>query len=270
MADAGRPDNARPTAQRRRETIVIALVAAVLAVVGALIGAVLLGRGGLPSHATEQGADIVTLWKWLLGLAGAITGVVLAFLFVALYQAWRYRDEGEPEQVAGSIKLELVYTAIPLAIVGLVFGLSLATEDSIEADAEPDALHVEVTAFQWGWRFDYEDGPTVIGTAPDLPELVLPLDRSVEFELHSSDVIHSFFAPAFLTKLDLIPGRTNRMVVTTDREGVYPGHCAEFCGLDHPRMNFTVRVVPQDEFDTWAEGAMAPIGGGSRRGGNGG
>lgn len=268
MADAGRPVNPRPSA-RRRETILIALIAAAVAIAGAAIGTLLIGRGGLPRRATEEGADIVTLWKWLLGLAGAVAGVVIAFLLVALYQAWRDRGEtGEPEQVAGNVALELVYTAIPLAIVGLVFGLSLATEDSIEADAPPDALHVDVTGFQWGWRFEYEDGPTVIGAAPDLPELVLPVDRAVQLELHSSDVIHSFFAPAFLTKLDLIPGRINSLVATPDREGVFPGHCAEFCGLDHPRMNFTVRVVPQDEFDEWVKDAAGA--GGADRGGNGG
>ncbi|HEX7094467.1 MAG TPA: cytochrome c oxidase subunit II [Acidimicrobiales bacterium] len=267
MGPQGAPDQSR----RRRETLIIAVVAALLAVGGAAIGALVLGRAGLPRRATEQGAEIVTLWRWLLGIAGAIAGVVLAFLFSALALAWRDRREPEPEQVAGNVRLELLYTAIPLVIVGWVFVLSLAASDAVDDPVPDDALHVTVTGFQWGWRFDYGDGVTVIGAAPESPELVLPVDRSIAFELQSSDVIHSFFSPAFLTKLDVIPGRMNELVVTTAREGVFDGHCAEFCGLDHARMNFVVRVVSQDEFDAWlsearAEGARA----GGDDGGNGG
>jgi cytochrome c oxidase subunit 2 len=75
--------------------------------------------------------------------------------------------------------------------------------------------------------------------------------RDVRLALVANDVQHSFFVPAFLIKRDLIPGRTNQLVLRAEREGRFLGHCAEFCGFDHARMNFTVRVVPGEEFDRW-------------------
>jgi cytochrome c oxidase subunit II len=144
---------------------------------------------------------------------------------------------------------------VPLALVAVVFVIALQGSDRLEADAPPDALQVEVTGFQWGWRFDYQvdggEGPSIVGTEEDEPELVLPINRSAALSLESHDVIHSFYAPAFLTKLDVIPGRTNVLVVQPDRLGTFVGHCAEFCGLDHARMNFTVRIVTDDEFTRW-------------------
>jgi cytochrome c oxidase subunit 2 len=191
------------------------------------------------------------VWRVLLGMAGAVSGAVLAVLLVVLLDGARHRRGPEPEQVAGSLKLEILYTAAPLALVAAVFVLALDGTERLDADAPDDALRVEVVAFQWGWRFDYEDGPSVLGTEQSQPELVLPVDRSVAIELHSNDVIHSFFTPAFRTKLDVIPGRINTLVVEPDRLGTFVGHCAEFCGLDHARMNFTVRIVTQDEFAAW-------------------
>jgi len=87
---------------------------------------------------------------------------------------------------------------------------------------------------------------------------VLPTDRTIQFELISNDVVHSFWVPRFVTKRDLTPGITTRLEVSVDEPGEWTGVCSEFCGLDHWKMNFVVRAVPPDEFDAWvAETAEA-------------
>ena len=120
----------------------------------------------------------------------------------------------------------------------------------------PD-LAVEVVGFQWQWKFTYQsdDGEplaVVIGDdSSEEPELVLPVGETTRFDLVAADVNHAFWVPEFLTKKDLIPGLDNAIQVTPTRIGRYDGFCAEYCGLDHWRMRFQVRIVPADEFDDW-------------------
>jgi len=248
----GMPSDGRARRRWPRAVVVAVLVSA-LAMGGAVLGAVVLGRAGLPERATAEGEVVVRVWRVMLALAGAIAGIVIAFVLVALGEAWLGRHDPEPAQNGGDIRLEALYTAIPLLVVAAVFAMSLDASGDIDRQAPDDALHIDVTGFQWGWRFAYEDGPTVVGASPDVPELVLPVGRVVAFDLESADVIHSFFSPAFLTKLDVVPGRTNRLVVEPTRQGTFRGHCAEFCGLDHARMNFAVRIVAADEYEQWLD-----------------
>jgi cytochrome c oxidase subunit 2 len=119
--------------------------------------------------------------------------------------------------------------------------------------AEPD-LRVEVTGFQWGWRFRYlAEGVTIVGTSIQPPTMVLPVHATIQLVLVSPDVVHSFYVPAFLEKKDVIPGVENRLQVTTSRTGRFVGACAEFCGLDHSRMTFTVDVVPPQDFQSFIQ-----------------
>jgi cytochrome c oxidase subunit 2 len=99
----------------------------------------------------------------------------------------------------------------------------------------------------------------VNGTQDQRPVLVLPVGRTVRFELEAADVIHSFWVPEFLTKKDLIPGVDNAIDVDVVEAGEWVGRCAEYCGFDHWRMTFDVRAVPADEYDAWvAEARAAP------------
>jgi cytochrome c oxidase subunit 2 len=134
----------------------------------------------------------------------------------------------------------------------VLFGLTVGTQRRTTKIEEHPDLRVEVTGFQWGWRFHYPEGDvTVVGDSNDPPTLVLPVGRTVGFDLASVDVIHSFYVPAFLDKRDVVPGEENRVDVTTTRVGRFSGLCAEFCGLDHARMGFTVDVVPPPQFEAW-------------------
>ena len=110
-------------------------------------------------------------------------------------------------------------------------------------------VSVKVEGFQWQWRFTYEGKNVVITGEPGQPpELVLPVGEDIHFDLQSDDVIHSFYIPAFLFKRDVIPGVHNTFDLTIDQAGTYSGQCAEFCGLYHDQMLFSIRAVPPADF----------------------
>ncbi|MGH9276712.1 MAG: cytochrome c oxidase subunit II [Acidimicrobiales bacterium] len=213
-------------------------------------------RFGAPDPATTQGAPVLRLWKLLLFVAVALGVVVVGLILWSLVR-YRLRASGraggrEASTVSENVPLELFYTAVPLAIVMAIFGLALvAQRDVTRLVAEPD-LRIEVTGFQWGWRFRYlTEGITIVGTSNREPTLVLPVDATARLTLVSNDVVHSFFVPNFLEKRDLIPGVENRIDITPSRTGRFPGVCAEFCGLDHTHMTFVVEVVEPQQFENF-------------------
>jgi cytochrome c oxidase subunit 2 len=115
--------------------------------------------------------------------------------------------------------------------------------------ADPDHT-INVVGHQWSWSFNYVDGDVYeAGTPARRPTLYLPKDQTVLFELTSTDVVHSFWVPNFLFKMDVIPGRQNEFAITPTREGTFAGKCAELCGFDHSRMLFTVKVVSPQEYE---------------------
>ena len=123
-------------------------------------------------------------------------------------------------------------------------------------------VRIEVTGRQWWWDVRYW-GPGATATGVPLAnELRLPAGRPVELLLRSGDVIHSFWVPSLAGKVDMIPGRVNRLVLRAETPGVYRGQCAEYCGGQHAWMALYVVVVPEPEFRTWlarqAQPAAAP------------
>jgi cytochrome c oxidase subunit 2 len=98
-----------------------------------------------------------------------------------------------------------------------------------------------------------EETVYVAGTPAELPTLVLPVDESVTVELSSPDVIHSFWVPSFLFKMDVVPGRNNSFSFTPTKEGTFAGKCAELCGTYHSRMLFNVDVVSRDTYDSYVQ-----------------
>jgi cytochrome c oxidase subunit II len=215
----------------------------------------------IPAPLTDRAETVSDVWRTFLPLAAGVLGlVVVLVLYVAI--RFRRRDDRLPPQTRYRPAIEVAYTVVPLLVVIVLFAVTVRTISTVDATvADPD-LVVDVEGFQWQWRFTYPDsGVVVTGDDPEAvpvgelkpPELVLPAGATVRFNLSSRDVIHSFWVPGFLFKRDAIPGSPTSFDVTvTDEPGVHPGGaCAEFCGLYHARMLFTVRIVEPTEFDRW-------------------
>jgi cytochrome c oxidase subunit II len=220
-------------------------------------------RFGWPDGITEESQDMRELW----------TGSVIAALIVGfavwgliLYSVVRHRKRGDelPKQTAYNLPLEIVYTILPFLIIAALFFYTVVVQNRVQERSDNPDETVAVNAFKWNWQFVYPDteGPDgepvdTVGTSSEIPILVLPTDRTIRFELASADVIHSFWVPEFLFKLDVIPGnengRDNVFEVTVQEEGAYVGRCAELCGTYHAYMNFEVRAVSGDDYDAYLE-----------------
>jgi cytochrome c oxidase subunit 2 len=212
----------------------------------------------LTNPASLGGVAMRADWYVFIG-AGTAVGIFVYACIGWCLIAYRRRDGRRPAQFSGNTPLELLYVAIPLAIVLALFGVTYAIEMPLDrATATPN--RVAVTAFRWSWRFDYGHGLTSVGTPASPPTLYLPVGRATEIDLRSADVTHSFWVPAFLFKRDAIPGITNTFDLTPTRMGRFPARCAQFCGLDHALMTFTVEVVPEPAYRRYLDshGAVTP------------
>ena len=212
-----------------------------------------------PPAVTEQGKATEWLYQVVF-----IVAVVIFFFVEALivYAAIRYRrrkgDDTLPPQIHGNNVLEVIWTAVPVAVVAILFVISWQTLNTVDAVSADPKLRIEVTGFQWQWQFTYPDqGITIVGLPDKQPELVVPVNETVQVKLESRDVNHGFYVPAFLFKRDVIPGKTNVFDFTPTELGTFDGHCTQFCGLLHSKMLFSVRVVSQADFDAWVVQAKA-------------
>ena len=208
---------------------------------------------GLPDPVTTQGTHSRDLWRIFVVLAIVIGAIVYALVGYVLFWGHQRRgDDAEPSQRQYNVPVEVVYTALPIVIVGVLLGLSIRTENKVTATSDHPDLTVQVIGFQWQWQFRYQGSAVVVTGVPGKdPVLVLPVGRTVRLELQSPDVIHSFWVPNFIEKRDLIPRVDNAIDVNITQTGQWPGVCSEFCGLDHTSMRFSVQAVPPDQFDQW-------------------
>jgi cytochrome c oxidase subunit II len=183
----------------------------------------------------------------------AVGALVWGLLIYCLIRFRRRRgDDSIPRQTRYNIPFEILYTAAPVVTVAVLFGFSVGTEQKVTDTDDAADVTVDVVGFQWSWQFSYPDeGITITGEPGVPPELVLPVDQVVHLRLVTNDVNHSFWVPDFLSKRDLIPDVENEIQITPTRTGTYDGRCAEFCGLDHWRMNYSVRVVSAAEYEAW-------------------
>ena len=244
-----RPPAARPPAVRRSTVrpVAAAGAAGLLTAVGAI------GCGGTQSALDPAGpaaAEVLSLFWWMLGGGVLIWAAVAA---LALYAIVIERPKHEPSATRWWVIGGGVVAPTVILTVLLIYGLRLIPP--LVRDAPPGSLTVEVDGVRWWWRVRYQtpDGPVDTANA-----ICLPTDEPVQFLLRSEDVIHSFWIPALGGKMDMIPGRENRLALTADRAGIFRGACAEYCGASHALMNFDVQTMPRKEFDAWLAAQRAP------------
>ncbi|GAC1588807.1 MAG: hypothetical protein NVS3B28_14470 [Candidatus Velthaea sp.] len=192
---------------------------------------------------------------WLVfTIAGLVVFGLVSGLIVFALIRWRRRagdDRSLPPQFRANNALEITWTVIPLVMVGALFVHTYYAEANVQAMSPRPDVTIAVDAYRWGWTFAYAGGPTINGSAGTSPQLVLPAGETTKIALTSRDVAHSFWIPDFLFKKDAIPGQINTFDLKPDRLGTFIGRCAQFCGLDHALMSFSVRVVSPADYTRW-------------------
>lgn len=213
----------------------------------------LTGCDWLPAGATLQAQEMHQVWIVFLWASAFVVALIWGLIAWCIFR-WREtgRETGPPPQFKTNNPLEIAWTVVPLIIVIGLFIYTYVAERHVEALVAKPPLSVDVTAFRWSWRFHYPElGVDIVGTPEHPPQLVIPVGETVAFDVESTDVDHSFAVPAFLFKRDAIPGLANHFDWTPNRLGVFRGECAEFCGLNHALMTFTVAVVSGPRFHAW-------------------
>ncbi len=298
----------------RRAGLAVSMGITVLLVSGCSIDNPVL-RFGWPTGVTPQATRMRELWTWSVVAALAMGVLVwgLTFWTVAFHRKKSNSPEF-PRQTGYNVPLELTYTAIPFVIIAVLFYFTVVVQNYVhEKVSNPDVV-VDVTAFQWNWKFGYQKavlpggqiydgadkernslnqeiieeykerkvdghpqpGPNnglpandtsylhydkveTIGSSREIPVLVLPTGKVVEFQLAAADVIHSFWVPEFLFKRDVMPNPKENhsdntfQITKIEREGAFVGRCAEMCGTFHSMMNFEVRAVSPEKFERYLQ-----------------
>jgi len=199
--------------------------------------------------------DSASTFSWQVdALYFYLSGVTLFFALlissVLIFFVIRYRRRTPweiPRPVAGSHKLEIVWTIIPFLIAMTMFGWG-ARVYFTQYKTPADAIEVYVVGKQWMWKLQHATGQREIN------QLHVPVGRKVKLIMTSEDVIHDFFVPAFRTKADVVPGKYTTLWFEATKPGTYHLFCAEYCGMNHSGMIGSVIVMEPREFDNWLSG----------------
>ncbi len=193
---------------------------------------------------------------WFIVAVSFFFLVLITALMIGFAVKYRRGKRERGEDIHGSLPLEIIWTVIPTILVMMMFWYGW---DGFKAMREvpEEAMPIEVTGQMWAWSFQYPNGKTS-------SELYVPLGKPMRMNLHSPDVLHSFFIPAFRLKEDVVPGKNNYMWFEATALGTYDILCAEYCGQRHSYMLSKVHVLPEAEFSAWLdkrdEDAGAPEG----------
>jgi cytochrome c oxidase subunit II len=227
--------------------IAVCSAAGVVAVAGCGGDQSVLDPGG------DQASEIATVWWIMLILSALIFGVVLALVLIAVLRK-RGAKPTEDRSGGGGTRLVLVGgLVVPGVVLTVLFVLILASLGNEQEVSAQETLAIDVTGRQWFWDVRYPSHG--VKTAN---EIHVPTGRPVKLRVTTNDVIHSLWVPSLARKIDMIPGQANSVVFEVDEPGVYPGQCAEFCGLQHARMGFLVVAQDPPEFERWLEAQRLP------------
>jgi cytochrome c oxidase subunit II len=243
---------------RKRSIIQIVLVG--VAVGGALALVAVLIPWLPPADSTE--AVKVDDVYWFVTIICIVIFALVAG--VSVYSVWKFRaapdDEDDGSPIHGHTGLEVVWTAVPAALVtaiSIYSGVVLTQVERIPADHRV----IDVTAQQFAWSFTYPEAKVTSG------QLALPINQPVELKLTAKDVIHSFWVPQWRMKKDAVPGIETNVIVTPTKLGTFTVVCTELCGLGHATMRAKAMVLTQQGFDKWLRDEKeAAAAGGSAQG----
>jgi cytochrome c oxidase subunit II len=300
-------------ARRRLRPLALAAMLGVLAVsLSGCSWSEALGMGW-PEGITPEAHLNRQLWVGAV-IASLVVGVIVwgLIFWTAAFHRHKATDTELPRQFGYNMPLELVLTVTPFLIISVLFYFTVVVQEKVLHLAKNPDVVIDVTAFQWNWKFGYQrvdlkdgsaaydgsdpdrkkamlskpdgkdehgeervgavagrnkedrtylnfDKVETLGTSTEIPVLVLPAGKRIEFQLESADVIHAFWVPEFLFKRDVMPNPIANNSVNVfqveqiTKTGAFVGHCAEMCGTYHSMMNFEVRVVSPNDFKAYLD-----------------
>jgi cytochrome c oxidase subunit II len=245
----------------RRRSLTIAAIAAVIAVaIGIVLSFVI---NWFPPAASTQAHNTDRLYRVLVIASIPIFVLVVT---VILYSVWQFHmrpgeelKDGAP--IHGNTRLEVFWTAIPTVLLLGLVGYSFVV---LHENEKKPAREIDIGVYgqQFAWTYEYP-GKLTDGKPLTSTDLYIPKGTSVEFNIHSKDVIHAFWVPAFRLQEDAVPGITTHWRVTATRLGTYPVICNLLCGLGHSLMRSKVHVVTETRFRAWLASQVSSATGGS-------
>ena len=209
--------------------------------------------GGLFNPSSPEMEAMADLTYYTIGISVVIFGVIaIAVTYIIIRYRKKPGDDQEPYQDFGNLKVEVIWTAIPVAMVALLFLLTCSTMLAVDPPRrgkEPDLI---IIGHQWWWEIRYPASGVLTAN-----EVHIPAGKRLFARLESIDVIHDFWVPELGRKIDLVPGHPNYMWIVAGETGVYPGACAEFCGDQHANMRIRVVAETEEEFNKWQREQLA-------------
>ena len=203
--------------------------------------------GGIFDPSSPDAQEIINLSYIVLGFTLII---LLIITIVVFYIIIRFRrkpgDNSDPEPYFGSLTAEIVWTVLPVIIVGIIFFYTVRTMYAVHPPTGGEDPDIHIIGHQWWWELHYPKSGVLTAN-----EVHIPVGKKMLVRLNSFDVIHSFWIPELAGKMDLIPAHTNHIWLEASKPGVYLGACAEFCGIQHGHMRLRVIAQTQEEFDKW-------------------
>lgn len=223
--------------------------------------------------AGTQARSIGDLWWFFFYVLSTIWVLVVIATLLAIFYGWRNRKRNEPKSIEGvpalpttkpdpvSERRMTVWVGGALGVTVIILFVflvsSFLTGRKVSSMSTGDSVYIEVTGHQWWWEVRYID-QTPSNTFTTANEIHIPVGRPVQVKLKSADVIHSFWVPNLAGKKDLIPGKDATLMLKADREGIYRGQCAEFCGHQHAHMAFLVVAESPEKFAAWQQQQRLP------------
>jgi cytochrome c oxidase subunit 2 len=250
-----------PRPADRSDFVALVLIWAAVTAVSEVLTVFVVNDLMFPTKGAEEAHTIDEAFEVMTYMAAPVFGLVVAVL---LFTAFRFRADGP---LAGDGPASHGRGWTPWVWLGATTSLTIAviifpglTGLAELRENQHGDLVINVEASQFVWEVEYEDSGVQLNSILD--EMVLPVDTRLHFKIDATDVLHSFWVPAFRMKIDAVPGRTTELFVTPDRVGgpetevVYRVQCAELCGAGHAQMVMDLRVVEQDEFNAWLTSRM--------------
>ncbi|MEA2636134.1 MAG: cytochrome c oxidase subunit [Chloroflexota bacterium] len=221
----------------------------IMPLVGTLVGVPAVDVSPL-NCAGPNACDIVSVYTSVFWIAMAVL-VIVGGLIVYAALRFRRRDDKEPAQTHGNPRLEVLWTAIPVLIVGFVFIRTTLRMDYVRNGPAPQQV-IQVTGVQWAWSFKYPNGKSSFTT------LTIPVGQVVRLQVTSKDVLHSFWVPRLGGQIYAKPGFQNSGWIEASQPGSYFGQCNELCGRDHWSMLLQVNAVSPDQYQAFLSGTLPP------------